>query len=138
MKKLFLALALASTAFLASCESDANVATENLKRAADTFEVNRRIVFYNGITDAYIFSVEGRCSMDLGANGNAFNVICKVGPQQFKRHTLVLSDNVTAFVEQLEPTSASVYHYRVIFKPQTIIPDIDFKGSAEELLTTPK
>lgn len=134
MKKL---LIFAAFAFLAGCEvTDSTVATENLKKAADNFEVNRRIVFYNGITDAYILSVEGLCSMDLGANGRAFNVICKVGKNQFKRHTLVLSDNVTAFVEQLEPVQASVYHYRVIFKPQAIIPDIDFKGSADELLNS--
>jgi len=28
----------------------------------------------------------------------------------------------------------SAYHYRVTFKPQTILPDIDFRGSSTELL----
>lgn len=28
---------------------------------------------------------------------------------------------------------ASVFHYRVIFKPQVIIPDVDFRGDAAEL-----
>lgn len=65
--------------------------------------------------------------------GTAFNVICKVGPSRYKRHTLVLSDNTSAFVEQLEPAKASAYHYRVTFRPQTIIPDIDFRGDAAEL-----
>lgn len=118
-----------------SCEDDATIATQNLTKAADNFEINRRVVFYNGITDRYILTVEGRCSMDLNLSGTAFNVICKVGPSEYKRHSLVLSNNTSAFVEQMEPVTASAYHYRVTFKPQSIIPDVDFRGSAAELTT---
>jgi hypothetical protein len=32
----------------------------------------------------------------------------------------------------LESKDASVYHYRVIFKPQTIIPDVDFKADVRQ------
>lgn len=115
-------LALVGLTALAGCQDSARVADANIQKAADNFEINRRVVFYNGVTDTYMLSVEGRCSMDLNSTGKAFNVICKVGPGQFKRHTLVLSDNTTAFVEQLEPIAVSTYHYRVIFRPQTIIP----------------
>lgn len=133
----FSLIALAASALLLSgCnEDDAKIATQNLIKAADNFEINRRVVFYNGITDSYILSVEGRCSMDLNAAGTAFNVICKVGPSAYKRHTLVLSDNANAFVEQLDAVEASAYHYRVTFKPQSILPDIDFRGDATELGT---
>jgi hypothetical protein len=31
------------------------------------------------------------------------------------------------FVEQLEPSGASVYRYKVVFKPSAIIPDIQLK-----------
>jgi hypothetical protein len=135
MKKLLLASMLAVTAALAGCSSDATVATENIKRAANNFEITRRIVFYNGITDRYMLTIEGRCSMDLNSGGTAFNVICKTGASEYKRHTLVLSDNTSAFVEQLESANVSAYHYRVVFKPQSILPDIDFRGDAGELTT---
>jgi hypothetical protein len=49
------------------------------------------------------------------------------GPKQYKKHFLGLSDNVTFFVEQMEPSKADPYHYRVIFKPSVIIPDIEVK-----------
>jgi hypothetical protein len=62
------------------------------------------------------------------------SVTCKIGPKAYKKHYLGLSDNVTFFAEQLETQDASVYHYRVIFKPQTIIPDIDFRGDVRELV----
>lgn len=114
------------TATIIGC-SDANIASYNTRKSADNFEVNRRIVFYNGITDNYILEIEGRCSFDLNDSKTAFNVICKTGEKVFKRHTLVLSDNVTAFVEQIEPNQADSYFYRVIFKPSAIVPDMEVK-----------
>lgn len=118
---------------LTGCEvDDAQVASANTRKAADNFEINRRIVFYNGITDNYLLEIEGRCSFDLNDTGTAFNVICKVGDQMYKRHTLVLSDNVTAFVEQIDPNQASAYHYRVTFKPSVIVPDIDVRLPSDE------
>jgi hypothetical protein len=132
MKKF--ALIAAALTVLAGCDSDANVASRNLSKAADQFEIVRRVVFYNGITGAYILSIEGLCSLGNSDSAQRMSVTCKTGPDSFKKHFLGLSDNVTFFAEQLEPKKASVYHYRVIFKPQTIIPDVDFRGDAQELL----
>lgn len=110
---------------LAACPSDADVASGNLSKAADQFEVLRRVVFYNGITDQYIFSIEGYCSLGNDDPPRELSVTCKVGPTEFKKHFLGLSDNVTYFVEQLESKGVSTQHYRVIFKPSIIIPDVD-------------
>ena len=41
-----------------------------------------------------------------------------------------------AVVEQGEATKTSAYHYRVTFKPQTILPDFDARVSTEELPTS--
>lgn len=91
-------------------------------------------MFLNGITDKYILSVEGRCSLGNQDDAKELTVTCKTGPSAYKKHYLGLSDNVTYFAEQLEDADVSVYHYRVVFKPQTIVPDIDFNGSAGDLL----
>lgn len=127
MKKLYSFLAAGLIALSLTACDNSEVATRNLIKAADNFEVNRRIVFYNGITDTYMLEIEGRCSIDLNQNNTAFNVICDVGNGNYKRHTLVLSDNVTAFVEQIEPNKVSKNFYRVTFKPSTIIPNIDIR-----------
>lgn len=111
--------------------SDAGVASANLSKAADNFEINRRIVFYNGITNQYMLSIEGRCSLENLTNRLA--VTCKVGPNDYTKHFLGLSDNVTYFAEQLSPKDVSVYHYKVIFKPQTILPDVDLKYSTKAI-----
>lgn len=120
MKRTLILIALLA---LSACEKPADVASRNLSQAADNFEVTRRIVFYNGITDKYMLVIEGLCSLDLGAV-KALKVTCKTGPATFKKHYLGLSDNVTYFAEHLEPTPASIYRYRVTFNPTTIIPDI--------------
>lgn len=122
MKKLILAVGILVA--LTGCVDDAKVASQNLTRAADNFEINRRVVFYNGITSDYLLSIEGLCSIEPLMNPSRVAVICKVGAKDFKKHFLGLSDNVTYFVEQLEPNKVSTHFYRVTFKPSTIIPDI--------------
>lgn len=121
--------------FLTSCSTadDADVVSDNISKAADNFEVNRRVVMFNGITDKYLLSIEGRCN--IVDEGNQLEVTCKIGKDAFKKHFLGLSDNVSYFVEQGDSIDVSEYHYRVTFKPQAIVPDVDFRGSTED---TPK
>lgn len=109
---------------VAGC-TDAHVASSNLSKAAEYFELNRRIVFYNGITGEYMLVIEGRCSVE--ATQGRLAATCKTGPSMYKKHYLGLSDNVTYFSEQLEPAMVDVYHYRVVFKPAAIVPDIELK-----------
>ena len=130
IKKVLTIAALAGTMLLAAC-NDADIASHNISKAADQFEVNRRVVFYNGITGDYILNIEGLCSLGNFDKPREVTVTCKVGPKQYKKHFLGISDNVTFFAEHLEPSTVSAYHYRVIFKPQTILPDIDFKAANE-------
>lgn len=116
-------------ALSSGCSSDAMVASQNLSKAADMFEIDRRIVFYNGITGEYILSVEGRCSITKDNADNQLEVTCKTGANEFKKHFLGISDNVTYFAEQIAAKPVSVFHYRVIFKPQVIIPNVDLETS---------
>ena len=111
---------------LTRCD-DATVASHNLVKAADNFEINRRIVFFNGITDTYLLEIEGKCSIEADSMDAQLEVICKTGNGKYKKHFLGLSDNVAYFVEHLESTKVSAYHYRVTFKPQVIIPDVDLR-----------
>ena len=133
MKRIILMVALAIVALtMMACESDAEVASRNVSKAADFFEVDRRIVFYNGITDTYMLTIEGRCSIE--DQRIQLEVICKISDSQFKKHFLGLSDNVTYFAEQLDSIGVSAYHHRVTFKPQQIVPELDFRISPSDLL----
>lgn len=125
-------IAMASAALIAAtalvgCESQADLAAKNLSVAAEQFEITRRIVFFNGITDQYLLEITGLCSVETtdGYLAGALEVTCKTGPSEYKKHFLGLSDNVSFFVEQIEGADVSVYTYRVIFRPDQIVPDIE-------------
>ena len=105
---------------------DADVASYNLSKAADNFEIARRVVFYNGITGEYILSVQGLCS--VSNNGRSVSFTCKNGEGKYVKHMLGLSDNVTYFSEQLSSHDVSTYHYRITFKPDVIVPDINIRS----------
>ena len=114
------------TLFIQGC-TDADIASQNLSKSSDMFEIRRRVVFYNGITDTYLLTVEGLCSIKSDTQDNQLEVTCKTDHDDYKKHFLGLSDNVTYFAEQIDGAKVSTYHYKVIFKPASIIPDVDFK-----------
>lgn len=136
MKRNLLTIAAVLAVGLTACSTDADVASKNLSKAAEQFEIERRIVFFNGITDKYLLSVEGRCSIEAGNTGvaDSLEVTCRVSegnePSAFKKHYLGLSDNVSYFVEQLDAAEVDEFHYRVIFRPEQIVPDVDLETSS--------
>jgi len=130
MKKkigLFL-LGIASIISLVGCTTEADTVSENLSKSADSFEVQRQVVFFNGITDKYLLTINGLCALDT-ESAKKLTVTCKVGKDQYKKHYLGLSDNVSYFVEQTDAKYEDAYHYKVLFRPEEIIPDIDLKTS---------
>lgn len=122
MKRILLLVTVALV--LASCERPADVASRNLSYSADRFEIFRRIVFINGITDKYLMTIEGLCSLGNSDKAREITITCKTSPTQYKKHFLGLSDNVTYLVEQMEGVDVSTWHYRVVFRPQTILPSL--------------
>lgn len=120
-----LALGSALAFILAGCASDSDVVSQNISKDSEQFRVTRRVVFFNGITDKYLLEIEGLCSIEADAEDDQLEVTCKVDKDTYKKHFLGLSDNVSYFVEQMEPIEEDPYHYKVIFKPEEIIPDIE-------------
>ena len=129
MKKIVMAIAaLALVLFGAACESAADRANQNLSKAAENFEVPRRIVGINGITDEALFSVEGYCSYEVPGDGT-FEAICKNEDGSIERTTLYLSDNVTFVSTQLRGVKVDLFNPRIIFRPETVIPNFDLSTS---------
>ena len=130
-KSIIIGAAIAATIVLgaASCDTDAVVVDANMDKAAENFEVPRRVVFMNGITDQYMLEIVGMCN--ITDEGNQVEVLCKDDPDsnQYRRHLLGLSDNVTYFAEQIDSVGVDPYRYRVTIKPEQVIPDFDLRTS---------
>jgi hypothetical protein len=134
MKKILVLLLVVFASFaLVGCASPADQVSYNLSEEADQFKVLRKVVFYNGITDSYMFAMEGYCSINADVADNQLEVTCKVGPGKYEKHFLGLADNVSYMVLQLETVNVSEYHYKVYLRPETLIPDIEVQTSNNDL-----
>lgn len=132
MKKILApVVAVAAAMSLGACNA-ADTASRNISYESDNFKVMRRIVFVNGITDKYLLSIEGLCSITKDKEDNQLEVTCKTGDSEYKKHYLGISDNVTYFVEQLDGSDVDTFHYKVAFRPETLLPDIDLQTSGDE------
>lgn len=111
------------------CTSAADRSSENLSKAAENFEVPRRITGINGITDKVLFTVEGFCSYET--SGSTYDVICLESrdPEVVSRTTLAKSDNVTILVTQTGGTKVDLFRPRVIFRPENVVPNFDLSTS---------
>ncbi len=118
--------------------SKAHVAAHNISVAADQFEVNRRITFINGITDKYLFVIEGACSVQTAnsALAGALEVTCQVSKDGYCKDFLGLSDNVTYIIQQIGAINVGTAHYRVLFRPTSIIPHFSNSSGAPGLKVT--
>jgi hypothetical protein len=129
-RKLLALTFLGLTLGVTGCTSAADTANENLDKAAENFEVPRRITGINGITDEVIFTVEGFCSLEH-ADG-VFHATCLVDEDgSVERTSLGLSDNVTFLSTQIGSAKVDLFRPRVIFRPETIVPDFDLSTSAD-------
>ena len=108
---------------LGGCSTD----TTDTSVAADSSQIERRIVFIDTWTDTYLLSITGLCSIKNGdgdgnTGGNSVAVTCKTGVNMYKKHYFTLNGSVTYFSEQLGNAQVGVYRYKVVFKPLAIIP----------------
>lgn len=126
MKRIVITMAMGALIF-SGCGSQADTVSKNISKEAEKFNVQRRIIGVNGITDKVEFLAEGRCSIEgdgLG-NLNALIVTCKQGPGDYRKHYVGMSDNMFFISTQLKGINVSEYRTKFILKPQGIIPDLD-------------
>lgn len=128
MNRKLVTIAAALMLSLGAC-TPAQTASYNLSNDSDNFRVMRRVVFVNGITDKYLLSIEGLCSITKDKEDVQLEVTCKTGDNEYKKHYLGISDNVTYFVEQMDPASVDTFHYKVQFRPEELLPDVDVQVS---------
>lgn len=130
MKRTAIALAglIAAAAMLAGCTSDADKASENISTAADNFEVQRKIVGVNTRTDKYLFYVEGRCSIERAGD---LIVTCKHGENDYRKHTLGQATDVAWISTQEGGIDVSVYHTRIIVKPENLLPGLELSAGKQ-------
>lgn len=108
----------------AACSSDADVASHNMSKDADNFQIYRQIVVYDLFTDTYVLEVKGFCSLGNDDKGGEVTYTCKLGKDKYIKNIVRGGDNKIVFSNQLDATNVSTDHYEVNFKPKSVVPDI--------------
>lgn len=103
--------------------SNADKVSENISKEAEKFNVVRRVVVTNGITEKPIFLIEGRCSFE--DFGHRLDVVCKESKDKYRKASVGLGDQDSWASTQLETVNVSEYRTKIIFRPESIIPDFD-------------
>lgn len=116
----------ATTLFISGCKHKSDTVSHNLSQDADSYKVFRQIVVYNAITDKYILEVDGWCALGNDDPPTEVSYTCKVDGGYVK-DIINRSDNTLVFEHQLTPHSVSDTYFRVILRPETIIPDLNFQ-----------
>lgn len=111
---------------VAGC-SDASVVNSNLSKDADNFKVYRHIVFVNNITGEYLLEITGYCNINADTMDGQLETICKDNNGGYIKNFLGLNDTTTYFVEQIDSRLVSDSHYKIIFKPSTLIPFVEVR-----------
>ncbi len=121
------ALAMAcGSVFLAGCDNQATVVNENMKQDADNFRIPRHIRVINTRSQQPIYELEGYCNVDKGDSlPNELVFICKADDGGYRKNFAFLNDNVTVSVEQLGTVQESTFHYKIMFNPSVVIPNIE-------------
>lgn len=132
MKKTLLSVAalLLAGGALTAC-SDADTVSHNLSQDADNFKVWRQIVLYNGITDKYVLEIDGYCSLGNSDASDRVTVTCKVASgndtDSYTKDIYLKSDNTMVFAHQIGGVHVSPDHYKVVLKPETVIPNFEIR-----------
>ena len=111
----------------AGCQRQSDRVSYNISKEADNFNIIRKLIVVNGITNDVIFQMQGRISIET--YGDRLEIVAQHGANEYRKHFVLLGDNVTVLVEDtgLGRNDVSNYRYTVNFNPKLWIP-IDVKN----------
>lgn len=129
--KRMLAGVLACTMFcgmLTGC-TEAEKVSYNISEEADNFNIFRRVVVVNVMSDKVLFELDGYFSINSDNVDNQLEITCEVGDGVYKKHFIGLSEMVAYTVEDINGAKVDKYHYEIHYLPEGNVVDFEFKES---------
>lgn len=127
MKKVLLLVMFVALVFVLTACTQSEIVSYNVSREADNFNVIRRISVINMRSDKPIFELIGQFSIS-NSSANELQVICEVGPKEYKKHFIYLNEWTMYVVEDVSGADVTPYRYEVNFLPEMILP-VEFVSS---------
>ncbi|HFI0562768.1 TPA: hypothetical protein ACGO35_000450 [Streptococcus suis] len=107
---------------LAGCERQADVVRHNLSEEADNFNVARKVTVLNAITNDVMFEMSGRMSIVADTTDNQLEILVETADEEYQKHIIGLSDNVSYVVQDVKTKDVSNYDYTINFNPKMWLP----------------
>lgn len=102
--------------------TQADRASYNLSKEADNFNDVRRLTVINCIQNDVLFQMEGRMSINADTEDNQLEVIVENAKDDYSKHFVGLSDNVTYVIEDVAGADIENTKYTLNFNPEMWIP----------------
>lgn len=122
MKKIMVSVLVVFMLFgVVGCDDrESDKVSYNVSKEADNFNVTRRLVVINARTDKPMFELIGAFSFEL--EYNRIIAIVETGPNEYKKHSVGLTNWTLWSVEDLSGAEVNKYKYEVNFLPEMILP----------------
>ena len=126
MKKklaIIFAVAMMVAGIMMGCSQKDRV-NSNLTKEADNFNVVRQLTVINCIEGDVLFQMTGRMAITADTSDNQLEIIVEENDDDYVKHFVGLSDNVTYVIEDLNLGKNDVenYKYTLNFNPNMWIP----------------
>lgn len=120
-RKVVIALIASAALVFTGCGArEADRVSYNVSQEADNFNVIRRLVVINARTDKPMFELVGAFSFEISSN--RIIALVETGPNEYKKHSVGLTDWTLWSVEDLGGANVDKYRYEVNFLPKAIVP----------------
>lgn len=120
-RKVVIALIASAALVFTGCGArEADRVSYNVSQEADNFNVIRRLVVINARTDKPMFELVGAFSFEISSN--RIIALVETGPNEYKKHSVGLTDWTLWSVEDLGGANVDKYRYEVNFLPKVIVP----------------
>lgn len=108
--------------------NEADRVNYNVTEEAGNFNVYRRVTVINCLKGDTLFEIEGRMNIEADIPDNQLELIVEVADNEYKKHFIGLSDNVTYTIEDISGAEVDKYHYEINYNPNMWIPfTFDYK-----------
>ena len=130
MKKIVAAVVVATSLITLSGCTQAERASYNASKDADNFNVERRLVVVNTVTDTVLLEVVGKLSVreDRSEGQNQLEVTVLQPDNTIRKHLVGLPPTVVYTVEDMNGSDVSLSRYQISYMPEAVVP-IEFKNA---------
>lgn len=112
-----------------SWEDEADVASYNISKEADNFNVYRKVKVINNQSDSIMLEFEGWCSINKDNVDNQLEITYRVGEGTYYKDFIGLNDRTTYVITQIDGSNVDKYHYEWLYHSKGDLIPIKFKDA---------